>query len=167
MRSASAKQHFLGNSLGSQVIVDLTIRYPRYVQVAILVGPTVDRMGRTMLRQLWRAFLDLWHEPLSLWPILVRNYWAVGIKRLFQTFRLALSDPVLAKYSQMHVPTLIVRGGRDPIAPQRWVEEVAKLLPCGHLTVIPHASHATNYSAPSELAAIASAFLSHHCRASH
>ena len=150
---------FLGNSLGCQVIVDLAVRYPRQVHSAILVAPTVDRVGHTFMRQLWRAFRDLLREPWSLWPILALDYWATGTKRLFETCRVALSDPVQKKFSQMHVPTLVVRGSRDPIVPQRWVEEIVTLLPRGELVVIQNGTHATNYSAPDELARITSAFI--------
>jgi pimeloyl-ACP methyl ester carboxylesterase len=145
--------------LGCQVIVDPAVRYPRQVRAAILVGPTVDRVDHTFARQLWRAVRDLLREPWSLWPILVLDYWATGTKRLLDTCRLALSDPVQEKFRHMNVSTLIVRGGRDTIAPQRWVEEVVKLLPCGQLAVIPSGTHATNYSAPDELARIVSDFI--------
>jgi pimeloyl-ACP methyl ester carboxylesterase len=63
----------------------------------------------------------------------------------------------------MHVPTLVVRGSRDPIVPQRWVEEVVTLLPDGELAVIENGTHATNYSTPDALSQIASAFIAAHC----
>ena len=58
---------FLGNSVGCQVIVDLAVRYPDAVSHAVLVSPTIDRGGRTMLRQLLRGLRDLVHEPWALW----------------------------------------------------------------------------------------------------
>lgn len=156
------KAVFLGNSLGCQVIVDLAVRHPQHVHSAILVGPTVDRVGHTFIRQLWRAFRDLLREPWSLWPILALDYWATGTRRLLETCRVALGDPVQENFARMHVPTLVVRGGRDTIVPQRWVEEVVTLLPCGRLAVIPNGTHATNYSSPDELARIASEFIAEH-----
>jgi 2-hydroxy-6-oxonona-2,4-dienedioate hydrolase len=150
---------FLGNSMGCQVIVDLALRYSQHVHSAILVGPTIDRVGHTFARQMWRALWDLVGEPWSLWAILMVDYWATGTRRLIDTLHLALSDPVLEKFRHMNVPTLVVRGGRDPIAPQRWVEEVVDLLPQGRLAVIQSGTHATNYSAPDELAAVALTFM--------
>ena len=58
------------------------------------------------------------------------------------------------------MPTLVVRGSRDQIVPQRWAEEAARLLPMGRLVVIPGAAHTANYSAPMELAHVTRAFLS-------
>ena len=65
---------FLGNSLGCQVIVDLAVRYPLLVEAAVLVGPTVDTDGHTMIQQMWRGLRDLVHEPWTLWRILARDY---------------------------------------------------------------------------------------------
>ena len=149
----------LGNSIGCQVIVDLAVRYPQQVHSAILIGPTVDRKGHTLPRQLWRGFRDLWREPWSLWPVLALDYWATGTSRLYHTFRYALLDPVEEKLARVAAPTLIIRGGRDPIVPQRWAEEIAALLPHGRLVVIPRGTHATHYSAPAEVAHIVSEFL--------
>ena len=59
----------------------------------------------------------------------------------------------------MAAPRLLARywwcaASRNPIAPQRWVEEIAALLPDGRLAVLPEAAHAINYSAPVRLAAL-------------
>jgi 2-hydroxy-6-oxonona-2,4-dienedioate hydrolase len=59
----------------------------------------------------------------------------------------------------LQIPTLIVRGQRDPIAPQPWVEELAALLPHGELLVIPGAPHALNYDYGAALAAATLNFL--------
>ena len=48
-----------------------------------------------------------------------------------EDFRYALEDRIEKKLSHVHVPSLVVRGGRDPIVPQHWAEEVARLLPMG------------------------------------
>jgi pimeloyl-ACP methyl ester carboxylesterase len=56
----------------------------------------------------------------------------------------------------------VIRGDRDTIVPQRWVEEVVQLLPKGKLIVIPRGTHATQYSSPDELAVAIESFLSDH-----
>jgi 2-hydroxy-6-oxonona-2,4-dienedioate hydrolase len=154
-----ARAAFLGNSLGCQVIVDLAVRHPNLVDRAILVGPTVDRVGRTMPRQIVRGCRDLWGEPWSLWRILAADYLVAGTRRMYQTLRDALEDPVEQKFPLMQAPTLLVRGSRDPIAPQRWIEEILALLPRGRATVIPGATHAANYSAPDALVKVTCEFL--------
>ena len=108
---------FLGNSLGCQVIIDLAVRYPALVDAVVLVGPTVDSSARTMLQQLWHGVRDLIHEPWSLWRILLHDYVRTGTWRMYRTFRFALQDPVAEKSQGISVPTLIVRGTLDTIAP--------------------------------------------------
>ena len=51
----------------------------------------------------------------------------------------ALQSPVEDQLAHLNAPTLVVRGGRDAIASQGWVEKVTTLLPHGHLAVIPDA----------------------------
>jgi 2-hydroxy-6-oxonona-2,4-dienedioate hydrolase len=157
---------FIGNSLGCQVVIDLAMRHPRQVHSAILIGPTVDSVGHTMLCQLWRGIRALLREPWALWLILARDYWSTGTMRLWETFHWALADPVQAKLSRIHVPVLVVRGNRDLISPQRWVEEVVGLLPRGHLAVVHNGTHATNFSEPHELVRVVAEFLSKHASGS-
>jgi pimeloyl-ACP methyl ester carboxylesterase len=149
----------VGNSMGCQIIAELAVRHPGRIDRAVLIGPTVDRHGRTLLEQARRLLINIPREPISSILTQGRDYWAAGLHRTIATFRYALASPIEAKVSQMDFPTLIVRGAEDPIAPQRWCEELAGLLPNGQLMVIPHTPHAANYDAPSALARIVLAFL--------
>jgi pimeloyl-ACP methyl ester carboxylesterase len=149
----------IGNSLGCQFIIDLAVRFPERVGWAVLVGPTIDPAARTLIGQIVRGNRDLFREPLSYWPLLVRDYLVAGPLRTLQTLRYALADPVVEKLPKVAAPTLVVRGSRDPIAPPPWVEEMVRLLPRGRLVVIPGAAHVANYTAPEQLAAAVRAFL--------
>ena len=149
----------IGNSLGCQFIIDLAVRYPDLVGRAVLVGPTIDPAARTVIGQMLRGTRDLFREPLSYWPLLARDYLIAGPLRTLKTLRYALADPVLDKLPRVAAPTLVVRGSRDPIAPQPWVEEMVRRLPHGRLVVIPGAAHVANYTAPDELAAVVRAFV--------
>jgi pimeloyl-ACP methyl ester carboxylesterase len=150
---------FLGNSLGCQVIIDLAVRYAELVDAAILVGPTVDISGHTMIQQLWRGFRDLMHEPWSLWRVLARDYLRTGTVRMYRTFRFALQDDLLSKCPSVMVPTLIVRGGHDTISPARWIEHMSSLIPNSFVATIPEGTHAANYSTPDELAGLVRDFV--------
>ncbi len=150
---------FLGNSLGCQVIVDLAARHPLLVDAAILVGPTVDTFGHTMIQQLWRGLRDLVHEPWSLWRILARDYLRTGTRRMYRTFRFALHDDMLAKCVTITAPTLIVRGGYDTIAPERWVKELANRVPNARAVTIAGGTHAANYSVAADLVGVTREFL--------
>lgn len=149
----------VGNSFGCQIIADLAVRHPERVERAVLQGPTMDPRARTVLRQVRRSLLDAPREPLSLLPIELLDYLSAGTGRAWRTFRYALEDQIEEKLPHVHVPTLVVRGSRDLIVPQRWAEEAIGLLPMGRLVVIPGAAHTANYGAPLELARVIRAFL--------
>jgi 2-hydroxy-6-oxonona-2,4-dienedioate hydrolase len=149
----------LGNSLGCQVIVDLAMRYPDRLDQLILVAPTVDRVGRTIPRQLGRAFRQLWKEPWSLWPILFRDYLTTGTLRMWHTLQMAVEDQIEKKLPRVKTSTLIACGTRDLIAPRRWCLEVAELLPTGKLLIIQDGTHALHFSKSTELIAAVDAFL--------
>jgi len=151
---------FLGNSFGCQIVADLALRYPELVERAVLQGPTMDPQARTAWRQLARLARNSPREPLSHGLISAREYPRCGFRRLLKTFRYALEDRIEEKLPHLRVPALVVRGSRDPIVPQRWAEEVARLLPMGRLAVIPDAPHTVVYDAPLELARVVRPFLS-------
>ena len=149
----------VGNSLGCQIIADLAVRYPGRVERTVLQGPTIDPLGRSVPRQVGRFLLDAPREPLSLFPIELLDLLSVGARRTWRTFRYALEDRIEEKLPYMRVPTLVVCGSRDPIAPQRWAKEATELLPMGRLSVIPGAAHAANYGWAAEFARIIREFL--------
>lgn len=149
----------LGNSFGCQIAVELALRRPDLVDRMILAGPTVDPGGRTLLRQLSLLLLDAVREPPLLVPLQLREYVRSGIVRTLRTTRCMLDDRIEQKLPHVRAPTLIVRGGRDPIVPQRWAEQAVALLPQGQLAVIPEGAHALPYDAPRQLASIVRSFL--------
>lgn len=149
----------IGNSLGCQVVVDCAARYPERVERLALIGPTVDPQGRPLLRLLGRWLLDGQREPFALRRTLLQDYLKLRPLPAIQTLRFMLADHIEAKLPLVVAPTLVVRGGCDPIVPQRWAEEAARLLPAGQLAVIPGATHTAQFSAPQECARVLRRFL--------
>ena len=150
---------FLGNSFGCQVAVELAVRHPELVEWLVLQGPTMDPRARSMWHQVLRWLRNSSGEHPAQLPILVRSYAQCGIRRLLKTFRHALEDPIEEKLPRVRVPTLVVRGSRDPIVPQRWVEEVVRLLPMGRLAVIPGGPHTLVHNMPQDLARVVREYL--------
>ena len=151
---------FLGNSMGCQVIVNAALRYPGRVRQAILVGPTMDPQARTMHRAGARLVLDGVREPIHFLPVLVQEYGDAGMRRTIGTLQHAFADRIEEHLPLVRIPTLVVRGSRDPLVSQRWVEQVHHLLPNSQLAVVQGAAHAVNYNSPQELTHITRRFLS-------
>lgn len=138
----------IGNSLGCQIAVDAAVRYPARVERMVLAGPTMDPHARIAPIQIMRWLIDWTRERPSLALAHLIDYCAAGLRRALHTFRYALADPIEAKLPFVQAPTLVLRGSRDPIVPQYWIEEAARLLPRGRLAVIPGGPHVVNYTTP-------------------
>ncbi|MDQ4105774.1 MAG: alpha/beta hydrolase [Actinomycetota bacterium] len=149
----------LGNSFGCQVAAELAVRRPELVERLVLQGPTTDPRARTAARLITRWLLDVPKESPSQGPIMLRDYRQAGLRRAADVFRRMLEDRIEERLPRIEIPTLVVRGSRDPIVPQRWAEEATDLLPEGRLVVIPGAAHTINYSAPLELSRVVLPFL--------
>lgn len=141
----------IGNSLGAQVIADLAVRHRHHVERMVLVAPTVDPRARRVLTQAMRLIADVSREPAGLYGIGLGDYFRAGFGRVLKTLRHALVDPIVEKLPAIRCPVLIVRGGRDPIVPQQWVEQVALLIPDARLVTLADAAHAVNFNSPERL----------------
>ena len=157
--TGTAPAAVLGNSFGCQVAVDLAARHPELVRCLVLVGPTMDRHARSAARQVLRWLRDLRHEDPMQLPIIVRDVVDAGPARAVRTFRHALRDPIEEKLPAVTVPALVTRGDREPVVSQRWVDEVARLLPRGRMAVVPASPHNANYTAADRLADLVLPFL--------
>jgi 2-hydroxy-6-oxonona-2,4-dienedioate hydrolase len=141
----------LANSLGCQVVAELATHHPYLASRIVLVGPTMDRHGRQLGEQARRLVAAAPYERPSLVGVQVRDVLSAGLRETVATTHYGLIDRIEAKLPRIGVPTLVVCGEHDSIAPPRWCAEVAALLPHGQLRVIPGAGHALNYSAPDAL----------------
>lgn len=149
----------VGNSVGCQIIVNFALRHPECIERAILVSPTMDPKARTIHQEAGRLLLDTPCEPLHFLPVLLREYALAGIPRTIRTLQYAFEDPMEQHLPHVHVPTLVVRGSRDPIVPQDWVEKVNRLLPNSQLVVVQGAGHAVNFNSPDRLVCLVRSFL--------
>jgi pimeloyl-ACP methyl ester carboxylesterase len=142
----------LANSTGCQVVVDLAVHSPELLGPVVLVGPTVDRRARSVPQQWARLVADQRWEPPSLGAALLPAWIACGPRRYAETLRYMVSDPVERKLHHVRARAVVVRGGRDPIVPRAWAEEVVHGLPDARLAEVPGVGHTVNWSAPKELA---------------
>lgn len=136
----------ISNSFGCQVVAELASRCPGLIGRCIFVGPTVDPSARSAVRQASRILLDLTMERPSMIAVGARGY-LLDALHVLRCARYALRDRIEDKLPLIEVPSLVVRGEKDPLVPQQWAEEAARLLPDGRLVVVEGAPHAVNYSA--------------------
>ena len=149
----------LGNSLGCQIIVHFALKYPERITHAVLVGPTMDPKARSIPKAAYRLACDMFCEPPTFLPVLVREYLAAGPRRTIRTLQYGFADRMEEHLSGVHIPTLVVRGARDPIVGEAWTEEVHRLLPQSDLVVVRGAGHAVNFNSPEKLVSAVQSFL--------
>ena len=100
----------VANSFGCQVAIELARHAPASVGTLVLIGPTVDPVYRTFVRQAIKLAVDLFREPPTLWPIVARDYLRMGPFALAQTSRHALADRPEQKLPDVRSPVLVLRG---------------------------------------------------------
>lgn len=153
-----ARAALLGNSFGCQIAVACAERHPELVDRLVLQGPTADPASRTFARIARRWFANARREPSHL-RFSLSEYRRAGFARALSTFRAMLRDRIEDRLPRVTAPVLVVRGERDPIAPQPWAERLAALAPRGRLAVVPGAAHTMNRYQPDELARVVEPFL--------
>ena len=154
--------HLVGNSFGCQVIAEAASRAPQRFHSLVLTGPALDPAIRSVWPPVWRLLWDSFYEPLLVGPVFY-DYWRMHPARVWRTFRACLADRIEDKLPRLTMPTLLVRGERDPIARPEWLERMALLLPDARIRSVPRAPHALIFSAPEETARLAGEF----CMACH
>jgi pimeloyl-ACP methyl ester carboxylesterase len=157
MRFPSA--HLVANSFGCQVLAEFALRHVGRVDRLVFQGPTVDPKARSVRQQLARLLRNSSSEAPGLGWITIVDYMKAGIRRIRATIRMAIEDRIEDKVPCIVAPTLIVRGGNDPLVPQQWAEELVRRLPRGELRVLPGLGHTINYTAPREFVAAMRPFL--------
>jgi pimeloyl-ACP methyl ester carboxylesterase len=131
----------LGNSFGCQVAVELALRRPDLVAALILAGPTTDPAAATSRGQIGRLLRDLPHEDWRQTPIIAADIRDAGPRRIATTLRHAVNDHIETKLPALRVPTLLIRGRHDRIAPQAWLERAAALIPDAQTLTVDKAAH--------------------------
>lgn len=147
-----AQASFLGNSFGCQVIADLAARHPQRVERALLQGPTTPPDERSAFWQFIRWRQNNAYNPDWLGDVTEDDYEKAGLWRLYRSFIYQVTDRIEDKAPLIEAPVLIIRGENDPIAHQRFCDQLVSLLPDGRLHIIPEVAHTLVVTAPVELA---------------
>ncbi|MCI0438183.1 MAG: alpha/beta hydrolase [Chloroflexi bacterium] len=149
----------VGASFGAQIAVEFGARYPERVSRVVMVGPTVDPQARSLFRMTWRWLANASRENY-LQGTLLKGWWRASPRRALHVARQAMQNPIEEKLPDLRAPTLVMRGERDPVCPQKWAEQIVSLLPDGRLEAIPGAAHSILRRWPEEFARRAIPFLS-------
>lgn len=154
-----ATAHFVGHSMGCQVVAHLAARSADRVKTLTLIGPTVDLHARRRAPQIGRLMRDFMQErPAVLWWAVV-DVLRAGLVRTWRTSTAMLADPVEEQFARITAPTLLLRGQNDALAPERWLETAARSLPTSRWQTIPAGAHCVQFSEPTRTASLVLAWI--------
>jgi 2-hydroxy-6-oxonona-2,4-dienedioate hydrolase len=149
----------LGSSYSAQIVADFAVRYRERITRAVLASLTVDPRSRPLPKLIWLWRVNEAREPKHVGQITKRDYKDVSKLRALFTMWQMVKDHVEERLPQIEVPTLVVRGGKDPLVSQEWAEQITRLVPKARLAVIPGGAHALNLDSPLELARVVRPFV--------
>ncbi len=151
--------NILANSYGCQVAAQLVASHPKVACSLTLTDPTVDPTARTMIQEAFRLYMDGFDEPEASKGQLIADLSDMGSLLAFETVQRMIADDIRPKLAKIRCRALVIRGEKDPIAPQSWAEEVAQRMPNAKFCVIPNAPHCVNYATPAQLTDIVLDFI--------
>jgi len=144
----------LGQSLGTQIVVEMLAADPGLSSHAVLVGPTVDPTGRSSYAQLGRFLRSAPSESSRTRRLAVRAYARSGPTWIARVLQSTLRYPTEEHLPAVEASVLVLRGSRDRIAPRAWAEHVALLVPRARSAEVEGAGHLVVHDHAAEVAAL-------------
>ncbi|NUU17574.1 alpha/beta hydrolase [Cellulomonas humilata] len=143
----------VGHSMGAQFVSELAVQRPPLASHLVLIGPAADpRRARRLLLALDLA-RDALREPLSGNALTTADYVRCGPRWYLMELAVMLAFRTDARVRHVQVPTLVIRGGDDPIARERWCTDLSDVAGRGSLVQIPGHRHLVQHSAAERTAA--------------
>ena len=105
----------VGQSMGTQVALEAALRAPALVDRLVLIGAVTDDAERTAAMQGLRLVQDVLQETPGANAAVFADYLRCGPRRYLATLPSMLDYDTEGAVAALAVPTLLVRGARDPI----------------------------------------------------
>ncbi|MDP4331768.1 alpha/beta fold hydrolase [Curtobacterium sp. A7_M15] len=131
---------FVGQSMGTQVVVEAARRHPDVVASVVLVGPVIAAGRRRLPVQALDLGRDGLVEGVRMNAVLVTDYLR-SIRQYVPELRPMLRYRLEDTIADVTQPVLVVRGTEDPIARHDWSARVAATARRGALVELPGPHH--------------------------
>lgn len=154
----------IGQSMGSQWVIELAAQRPALVAHAVVIGPVVDDRHRSAGAQARALLLDALREPPTTNAILLADYLRCGPRWYLAQLRHMLRYRTEDAAAALTVPLLVLRGGHDPIAGAAWCRRLRDRALDAVLVTVPRGPHNVQRSRPRAVAAAVRAFVDHERR---
>ena len=142
----------LGHSLGGEVIIDLSVRYPALAGPLIACAPTGIPENPSVMMQFLRLLSDLPRERVGLWPFGLAAYCRAGPLRFYQLARDQDRHNTGPLLPRVGCPVLVIDGTADPVIRAWTLEELTQAIPGARTVQVVGGGHALTDSHPIEVA---------------
>ncbi|GAB3279448.1 alpha/beta hydrolase [Sinomonas notoginsengisoli] len=142
----------VGHSMGAQVVVEMALQRPGIPLLALL-GPTVDETAHSAVRQGLRLAWDTATEPPVVAATILRDYARCGQRWYLTTVPAMMAHRIEERLPLVTAPVLLMRGARDRISPQRWIERLVRAAPAARSCSVPSQAHVLMYRGAAAVAA--------------
>jgi pimeloyl-ACP methyl ester carboxylesterase len=161
-----------GNSLGGQVALDFTLKYPERVECLVLCGSAglyerslaggrPPRVCRDFIRE---RVSEIFYDQTYVSPDLVDDIFNMLSDRPYRRYLLKIAKVTRDRYmldelAQVRVPTLIVWGREDSITPPFVAEQFCEHIPTSELAYIDRCGHSPPIEQPQAFSRLLHAYL--------
>ena len=152
------RAHLLAHSQGAQVASELADADPALVASLILAGATRGERDPNLAVLALRLLRDVPREEIGLLRVAAGAYLRAGPIRMIGTNHLLNHEDTVATLARVQIPTLILRGARDPVVTPAAVAAMVTT-GCARAITVPRAPHALHWSRPRAVARLANTFL--------
>jgi pimeloyl-ACP methyl ester carboxylesterase len=142
-----------GHSMGAQWVTELALRRPDRAPGVVLIGPVADARHRSFFAQSRALAVDTLRESPPANVVVFTDYLRCGMRWYLRQSRHMLTYPLEQRVGSLRMPTLVLRGDRDPIAGDEWCRGLAVAAPRGAVGVIPGGPHVIQDAQPEAVAA--------------
>lgn len=149
----------VGQSMGSQFVVELARSRPDLVAGVVAIGPVTDDAHPTAIAQGTALAIDSTRERPTANLLVVRDYLLCGIRWFTANLRPMLDYRIDERAADVRVPATVIRGSRDPIAGPDWVVRLAAAFPDGRAVTLTGPHH-VQLVVPRDVAAVVRAVAS-------
>lgn len=142
----------VGDSMGTQWVVELAAQRPDLVTHVVAIGPVVDDRHREAVRQAIALANDCLRETPSANARVLTEYSRCGPRWYFTQLPHMLSYPMEERVAEVGQPLLVLRGGRDPIAGRAWCRRLRDRGRRARMVEVPGHPHLVQHTAPRAVA---------------